>query len=159
MAPFEWLNFQRLLSSNYPYFYTMEENLSERQKKINKLLQQEIALLLQKAIRQGGSTNLMVSVSKVRVTVDLTSAKVFVSFFPSQKASDLLQTLQENATQLKHDLSQILRHQLRRVPELNFFLDDSLDYVAQIENALNHGDNPIKNPDTLSKRQKKWTRP
>ncbi len=133
----------------------MEETLSERQKKINKLLQQEIALLLQKAIRQEGRANLMVSISKVRVSVDLTSAKVFVSFFPSKNAAALLQTLKENAAQLKHDLAQILRHHLRRIPELSFFLDDSLDYIDQIDSALNAGQDPIKNPESLSKRQKK----
>jgi len=133
----------------------MEETLSERQKKINKLLQQEIALLLQKAIRQEGRANLMVSISKVRVSVDLTSAKVFVSFFPSNNATTLLQTLKENAAQLKHDLAQILRHHLRRIPELSFFLDDSLDYIDQIDSALNAGQDPIKNPESLSKRQKK----
>ena len=133
----------------------MEETLSERQKKINTLLQQEIALLLQKAIRQEGRANLMASVSKVRVSVDLTSAKVFVSFFPTEKATSLLQSLKENALQLKHDLSQILRHQLRRIPELHFYLDDTLHYIEQIDSALNAGQDPIKNPETLSKRQKK----
>lgn len=133
----------------------MQENLTERQKKINTLLQQEIALLLQKAIRQEGQINLMVSISKVRVSVDLTTAKVFVSFFPPQKAAALLQSLKENTHQLKHDLSQILRHQLRRIPELNFYIDDSLDYIEKIDSALNDGQNPIKNPETLSKRQKK----
>lgn len=97
----------------------------------------------------------MVSISKVRVSVDLTTAKVYVSFFPTEKAPSLLQSLKENALQLKHDLSQILRHQLRRIPELHFYLDDSLDYIEQIDSALNAGQNPIKNPETLSKRQKK----
>jgi ribosome-binding factor A len=133
----------------------MQENLTERQKKINTLLQQEIALLLQKAIRQEGRINLMVSISKVRVSVDLTTAKVFVSFFPPQKAASLLQSLKDNSVQLKHDLSQILRHQLRRIPELNFYIDDSLDYIEKIDSALNDGQNPLKNPETLSKRQKK----
>ena len=133
----------------------MEETLNERQKKINNLLQQEIASLLQKAVRQADSSNFMVSISKVRVALDLSIAKVYVSFFPAKNSKEQLNHLQENTAQLRHDLSQILRHDLRRVPELLFYLDDSLDYIEEIERALSEGENPIKNPGSLSKRQKK----
>lgn len=116
---------------------------SSRQKKIGTLLQQEVAQLLQAAVRQQGVANLIVSVTKVRVTVDLSLAKVYLSIFPSNKAEYSLNALKENRYQLKHDLSQRLKNQLRRIPDLSFYLDDSLDYIEAIEKDLTHPDNPI----------------
>ena len=63
--------------------------------------------------------------------------------------------IQSNAFQVKHDLSQILKNELRRIPELHFFMDDSLDYIEEIEEALKTPENPIMAPDKLAKRQKK----
>jgi len=133
----------------------MEKQESPRQKKINTVLQQEIAGLLQKAIRKGNVSNLMISVTKVRVTSDLSLAKVYLSIFPTDKALSLFQGLQENGRQLRHDLSQLMKNQLRRIPELLFYLDDSLDYIEVIEKELKAGDDPIKNPSSLETRQKK----
>lgn len=117
---------------------------SPRQKKIGALLQKEVAQLLQAAVRQQGIANLIVSVTKVSVTIDLSVAKIYLSIFPSDKADYYLSALQENRFQLKHDLSQLLKNQLRRVPELNFFRDDSLDYIEAIEKDLTDPDNPIQ---------------
>jgi len=133
----------------------MEKQESPRQKKINTVLQQEIAVLLQKAIRKGNVSNLMVSVTKVQVTSDLTLAKVYLSIFPNDKALTLFEGLKENGYQLRHDLSQIMKNQLRRIPELSFYLDDSLDYIEKIEQEIKAGGNPIKNPSSLETRQKK----
>ena len=116
---------------------------SPRQKKIGTLLQQEVAMLLQAAVRQQGVANLIVSVTKVNVTIDLSLAKIYLSVFPSDKAEYYLNALNENRYQLKHDLSQKLKHQLRRVPELAFNKDDSLDYIEAIEKDLTDPDNPI----------------
>ena len=98
----------------------MDKQETPRQKKINTVLQQEIAVLLQKAIRKGNVSNLMVSVTKVQVTSDLTLAKVYLSIFPNDKALTLFEGLKENGYQLRHDLSQIMKNQLRRIPELSF---------------------------------------
>jgi len=133
----------------------MEKQETPRQKKINTVLQQEIAVLLQKAIRKGNVSNLMVSVTKVQVTSDLTLAKVYLSIFPNDKALTLFEGLKENGYQLRHDLSQIMKNQLRRIPELSFYLDDSLDYIEKIEQEIKAGGNPIKNPSSLETRQKK----
>ncbi|MBT8384485.1 MAG: ribosome-binding factor A, partial [Bacteroidia bacterium] len=64
--------------------------------------------------------------------------------------------IKSNAPLIKHELAQRTRNQLRRMPELTFYLDDSLDYIEDIDQSL-RGDveNPIKNPDLLSKRQKR----
>ena len=117
---------------------------SPRQQKVAAVLQKELASLLQNAIRRQGVPNLLVSITKVKVTVDLAQAKVYLSFFPKEKTAQHLEALQENQVQLRHDLSQELRHQLRRVPELLFFIDDSLDYIEAINAALKSPDNPIK---------------
>jgi len=133
----------------------MEKQETPRQKKIGTVLQQEIAALLQKAIRKGNVSNLMISVTKVNVTSDLSIAKVYLSIFPNDQASNYFQNLKENKSQLRHDLSQNMKNQLRRIPELNFYLDDSLDYIERIEQELNEGKNPIKNPENLKSRQKR----
>jgi ribosome-binding factor A len=133
----------------------MDKQETPRQKKINTVLQQEIAVLLQKAIRKGNVSNLMVSVTKVQVTSDLSLAKVYLSIFPNDKALTLFEGLKENGYQLRHDLSQIMKNQLRRIPELSFYLDDSLDYIEKIEQEIKAGGNPIKNPSSLETRQKK----
>lgn len=133
----------------------MEKQETPRQKKINTVLQQEIASLLQEAIRKGSIGNLMVSVTKVKVTSDLSLAKVYLSIFPNDKALEYFENLKENGFKLRHDLSQKMKNQLRRIPELNFYLDDSLDYIETIEKELETGNDPIKNPAELQARKKK----
>ncbi|MDC1011715.1 30S ribosome-binding factor RbfA [Flavobacteriaceae bacterium] len=133
----------------------MEKNETPRQKKIGTVLQQEIAALLQNAIRKGNVSNLMISVTKVNVTSDLSIAKVYLSIFPNNLASSYFENLKENKSQLRHDLSQKMKNQLRRIPELHFYLDDSLDYIEAIEKELDKGENPIKNPNDLESTQKK----
>ena len=133
----------------------MEKHETPRQEKIGTVLQQEIAALLQNAIRKGNVSNLMISVTKVNVTSDLSIAKVYLSIFPNNLASSYFENLKENKSQLRHDLSQKMKNQLRRIPELHFYLDDSLDYIEAIEKELNKGENPIKNPNDLESRQKK----
>lgn len=128
---------------------------SPRQKKIAALLQQEVAQLLQGAIRKEGVNNLLVSVTKVSVTVDLSIAKVYLSLFPSKDAAEWLKGIQSNAFQVKHDLAQILKNDLRRIPELLFFMDDSLDYIEGIDAALQSPENPILARNQLEKRKKK----
>ncbi|MGA1771971.1 MAG: 30S ribosome-binding factor RbfA [Flavobacteriaceae bacterium] len=115
-----------------------------RQKKIAAVLQQELAEMLQGAIRAEGVANLLISITKVSVTSDLSLAKVYLSIFPSKNTVAHLDALRQNSSQIRHDLSQKLRHQLRRIPELTFYIDDSLDYIEQIDRALGGSDNPIK---------------
>ena len=117
---------------------------TQRQKKINALLQQEITALLQGAIRAQGVKNLVLSVSKVNITVDLSVAKVYLSIFPHHKAKEILQGIQGNQNVLKHDLAQHLRNDLRKVPDLIFYLDDSLEYIDAIEASLTRKNDPLK---------------
>ena len=137
------------------YFSVMEKEQSARQQKISRVLQQEIASLLQEALRMGAVKNLLVSVTKVRVTYDLSIAKVYLSIFPAQEAKSCIKALSSNSHQLRYDLSQRMRNQLRKIPELNFYLDDSLEYIDQIDRELKQGTNPFSNPKSLESRQKK----
>tara|TARA_S200000501_G_scaffold17150_1_gene15357 strand:+ start:233 stop:637 length:405 start_codon:yes stop_codon:yes gene_type:complete len=125
-----------------------------RQKKIAAALQKELSTMLQEAVRERGIINLLVSVTKVYVTIDLSLAKIYLSIFPKDKAKKYLNGIQENAFQINRDLASQMRNQLRRMPKLYFYIDDSLDYVEEIENALKKPENPIDNPDFLSERKK-----
>ena len=133
----------------------MEKQETPRQKKLNTVIQQEIASLIQDAIRKSSISNLMVSIPKVKVTPDISMAKVYVSIFPNNKANVYLKNLRINKAQLKYDLSQKLKFQLRKIPELSFYLDKSLDYIDAIDRDLLSGENPIKNISSLESRQKR----
>tara|TARA_B100001057_G_scaffold494687_1_gene591797 strand:+ start:352 stop:753 length:402 start_codon:yes stop_codon:yes gene_type:complete len=126
-----------------------------RQKKIAAALQKELSTMLQEAVREQGINNLLVSITKVNVTIDLSLAKIFLSIFPKNKAKKYLNGIQENAFQINYDLASRMRNQLRRMPKFYFYIDDSLDYVEEIENALKKPENPINKSIFLSKKQKK----
>ncbi len=127
---------------------------TQRQKKIAGVIQKDIVDILQRAAIDGGLRGTLISVSKVSVTTDLSIAKIYISIFPVKDAPALLEGIKSNQPLIKHELSQRTRNQLRRVPELLFFLDDSLDYIENIEKSLKGEENPVKNPDLLEKRKK-----
>lgn len=129
----------------------METN---RQKKIGALLQRDLVDILQGEIRKNGINNLVISISKVTVTTDLSIAKVYISIFPESKAVELLAAIKSQSPLIKHELAQRVKLQLRKVPSLNFYLDDTLSYLEKIDNALSGAENPITNPDLLEKRKK-----
>ena len=131
----------------------MEE--TNRQRKIAGVLQKDLVDVLQKAA-QDGMKGVIISVSKVFVTSDLGVAKVYLSIFPSQKREEIIKGVQSNAPLIRHEMSQRTRNQLRRMPELLFFGDDTLDYLEEIDKSLQGKDeDPIKNPDVLPRRQKR----
>ncbi len=133
------------------YFCSME---TQRQRKIAGVIQKDIVDILQKAAIDGGLRNTLISVSKVAVTTDLSLAKIYLSIFPNDKAGELMEGIKSNQPLIKHELSQRTRNQLRRVPELLFYLDDSLDYIENIEKSLKREENPMENRDLLPKRKK-----
>ncbi len=130
------------------------EEFTQRQKKIGGILQQDLAEVLQKAATDGGLRGVIISVSKVNVTTDLSVAKVYLSIFPNKEAQPLLEGIKSNKPLIRHELAQRTRHQLRRMPQLEFFIDDSLEYIDGIERSLKGDDNPLENPDLLGKRKK-----
>ncbi|OIQ27229.1 MAG: ribosome-binding factor A [Bacteroidetes bacterium MedPE-SWsnd-G2] len=127
---------------------------SNRQKKIGGILQKDLVEVLQGAATSGGLKGIIISVSKVKVTSDLSIAKVYLSIFPNKEAQNLLDGIQSNTPLIRHELSQRTKHQLRRMPHLEFFIDDSLEYIDQIDRSLKGEDNPIADPDLLEKRKK-----
>ncbi|ADY29119.1 MULTISPECIES: 30S ribosome-binding factor RbfA [Cellulophaga] len=127
---------------------------TQRQKKIGGVIQKDIADILQRAVIDGGLRGTLISVSKVVVTTDLSIAKVYISIFPHKNADELLEGIKSNQPLIKHELAQRTKNQLRRVPELLFFIDDSLEYIDGIEKSLKGEDNPIENPDLLERRKK-----
>lgn len=129
----------------------METN---RQKKIGALLQRDLVDILQGEIRKNGIHNLVISITKVAVTSDLSLAKVYLSIFPESEATALLAAIKSQSPLIKHDLAQRVKLQLRKVPSLNFYLDDTLSYLEKIDKALSGEENPISNPELLEKRKK-----
>ena len=127
---------------------------SQRQKIIASVLQRDMVDVLQGAARKGGMTGIIISVTQVKVTVDLSIAKIYLSIFPIKQAKSLIDGITSNTSIIKHELAQRTKNQLRRMPHLLFYLDDSLEYINQIENSLKEPKNPILNPDLLKKRKK-----
>ena len=107
---------------------------STRQAKISRLLQKELSEIFR---QQTAKTHgIIVSVSTVRVSPDLSVAKAYLSIFPSEKAPEVLTRIEASAKTVRYELAQKVRFQLRKVPELQFFLDDSLDYIENIDKLL-----------------------
>ncbi len=106
-----------------------------RQQKINKQLQKDLADIFQ---LQGmkAYNGAMISVTGVRITPDLSLAKVYLSIFPSAKAKEVMEIVNDNNKSIRGELGRRVRHQLRIVPELAFYVDDSLDYVERIDDLL-----------------------
>ena len=79
----------------------------------------------------------MVSVSAVRISPDLSVARAYLSIFPSEKGAEIIQNINANAKTIRFELGTRVRHQLRIIPEIKYFLDDSLDYLEHIDQLLN----------------------
>ncbi|MDR2473585.1 MAG: 30S ribosome-binding factor RbfA [Tannerella sp.] len=110
---------------------------STRLNKIERLIQKDLSELFRRQTAMMRGT--LVSVSQVRVSPDLSVAKVYLSIFPSIKSDEIMQSVEKSKKTLRYDLGQIVKSQLRRIPELIFHLDDSLDYVDNIDKLLKNG--------------------
>ena len=111
------------------------EGQSTRQQKVGRELQRDLAEIIRsKGMAAFGGA--MVTVSEVRVSPDLSIAKVYVSIFPSDKQQEVMKLLEENNKALRGELGRRVAKQLRIVPELDFYLDATLDYVEHIEELL-----------------------
>ena len=108
---------------------------STRQKKVSRLIQKEIAdIFLHKGSEYAPGK--IVSITKVRISPDLSCAKVYLSIYPSNNQNDILHSVQNHATKIRFDLGHKVRSQLRIVPDISFFIDDSLDYIDKINKLL-----------------------
>ncbi len=105
-----------------------------RQQKIARLLQKELSEIFRvQTAKMGG---VLVSVSAVRVSPDLSIARAYLSIFPSERANEIIESINHSARSVRYQLAQRVRYQLRKTPELTFFIDDSLDYIEHIDSLL-----------------------
>ena len=111
--------------------YSME---TTRQNKIARLLQKELSdiFLLQTKSMPG----ILISVSAVRISPDMSVARAYLSVFPSEKSEEIIKNVNANMKSIRFELGTRVRHQLRIIPELKFFVDDSLDYLERIDELL-----------------------
>lgn len=105
-----------------------------RQNKIARLIQKELSeiFMLQTKAMKG----VLVSVSTCRISPDLSICRVYLSVFPSERSEDIVKNINDNMKSIRFELGNRVRHQLRIIPELKFFVDDSLDYIEHIDNLL-----------------------
>lgn len=108
---------------------------STRQKKVSRLLQKEVADIF---LKRGSELahGKMISVTKVRVSPDLSFARIYVSIYPSNGQDDVLKSIMEHSARIRFEMGQKVRKQLRIVPEIAFHIDDSLDYIDNINRLL-----------------------
>ena len=112
-----------------------------RQNKIARLLQKELSMIFQEQTRATHGT--MVSVTRTKISPDLSICTAYLSIFPSERGEELLQNINQNTKSIRYALGQRVRNQLRIIPELRFFIDDSLDYIDRIDELLKR---PTPNP-------------
>lgn len=105
-----------------------------RQNRISRLLQKELSLIFQSQTRM--MHGVMVSVTRVKVSPDLSICTAYLSIFPSEKGDEIIKAVNTNQATIRYDLGQRVRNQLRIIPELRFFIDDSLDYIDRIDELL-----------------------
>ena len=105
-----------------------------RQNKISRLIQKELSeiFLLQTKAMNG----VLVSVSAVRISPDMSIARVYLSVFPSEKSQEIVKNINDNMKSIRFELGTRVRHQLRIIPELKFFVADSLEYLERIDDLL-----------------------
>ena len=105
-----------------------------RQARISRLLQKELADIFQSQTRM--MRGVLVSVTCVKISPDLSICTAYLSVFPSDKGEELLENIRGNEKSVRYELGTRVRNQLRIIPELRFFLDDSLDYLEKIDGLL-----------------------
>ncbi len=109
---------------------------STRQKKVSRLLQKELAEIFLKRGNEFAHGKL-ISITRVRVSPDLSFAKVYISIFPTENQTVTFSSIQDHTSKIRYELGQKIRTQLRIVPDIVFLIDDSLDYIDKIDKLLN----------------------
>lgn len=106
----------------------------ERLNKVARLIQKELSSIFQEQTRT--MHGMMISVTAVRVSPDLSISKAYLSIFPSEKGEDIINNINNNQKSIRFELGKRIHNQVRIIPELKFFIDDSLDYIENIDNLL-----------------------
>ena len=105
-----------------------------RQNKIARLLQKELSVIFQQQTR--AMRGVMVSVTRTKISPDLSVCTAYLSVFPSERGEEIIKNINANDKTIRYELGTRGRHQLRIIPELRFFIDDSLDYIDRIDELL-----------------------
>lgn len=105
-----------------------------RQNRIARLLQKELSLIFQSQTRM--THGVMISVTRARVSPDLSICTAYLSIFPSEKSDEIIHNIIKNEKTIRYELGTRVHNQLRIIPELRFFIDDSLDYIERIDELL-----------------------
>ena len=108
---------------------------STRQKKIGVTLQKDLTIILQKLLKEGAMGSIIASVTKVRVSPDLSSAKVYISVFPVKNTPAIFDLISQKKSEIRNSLGILIKNQIRRVPGLFFYNDDSLEHIDSIDAA------------------------
>lgn len=112
----------------------------KRQAKISRLIQRELSEIFRRQTSKTGGV--LISVSAVRVSPDLSIAKAYLSIFPPAKSQEILENIKRQSKTVRYELAQAVKQILRKCPDLQFYLDDSLDYIENIDRLL--ASDPIK---------------
>ncbi|MDD4150931.1 MAG: 30S ribosome-binding factor RbfA [Bacteroidales bacterium] len=111
---------------------------SKRQLQVSGMIQKELSSLFTHKFN-GLIPGRLITITGVNVSPDLGIAKIYLSIFPSDEGLKIIKEINLNDTKIRYELGKIIRHDLKRIPELAFFLDDSLDQIDRIDNALKNG--------------------
>jgi ribosome-binding factor A len=132
-------NFNYLLTKSVSLALIQSKIIQEmdtvRQQKVSRLLQKELSVFFQQESQNyipGG----LITVTTVRISPDMGLARIYLSIFPSEKGDKTVALINEHTKSIRFHLGKILRYQLRIIPELAFYKDDSLDYAEKIDNLL-----------------------
>lgn len=121
----------------------MNWNESNRQRKVAQIIQEDFAELFRKQASESAQS-FLITVSDVKVTADLSIAKIYLSIFPQEFRAPIMKEIETNKSQYRNFIGQKMAKQVRIIPELQFYLDTSLDEVERIEKELRgEGENPI----------------
>lgn len=116
----------------------------KRQAKIARLIQKELSEIFRRQTAAMG--NVLVSVSAVKVSPDLSIARAYLSIFPGAKSGEILENIRKQTKTVRYELAQQVRQTLRKCPDLQFYLDDSLDYIENIDRLLAADKKPETEP-------------
>jgi len=107
---------------------------STRQKKISGLIQKEMSIIFQRKANE--FSNKLISVTVVRTAPDLSLARIYLSIFPEENKSEVFNEIKEKKSNLRFELGNRIKNQVRKIPDLQFYIDDSFDYAEKIDNLL-----------------------
>lgn len=112
------------------------ETYTKRQEKVSKLIQKDLSDIFQKESQLFKGA--LITVTKVRISPDLTYAKVFLSIFiPGDDSKAIMDSIKSQTANFRYALGKKIKNQVKKIPELAFYIDDSLDYIDHIEHLLN----------------------